>query len=145
MVFQKEEVIRFRHCDPAGIVFYPRYLEILNDTVEDWFQAMGFAFRDMQARFGAGVPTVNLNITFSRPCRQADRLSLLLSCLRVGDSSFEVRISGWCEGEAILEAQLVLCFSAIGERVGKMSIPPQIRQQLLQYVPVPASVPAPAG
>ncbi|UTW14174.1 acyl-CoA thioesterase [Marinobacterium rhizophilum] len=145
MVFQKEEVIRFRHCDPAGIVFYPRYLEILNDTVEDWFQAMGFAFRDMQARFGAGVPTVNLNITFSKPCRQSDRLTLLLSCLRVGDSSFEVRISGWHEGEAILEAQLVLCFSAIGERVGKMSIPPQIRQQLLQYVPAPAAVPTPAG
>nr|WP_067298846.1 hotdog domain-containing protein [Marinobacterium profundum] len=145
MVFQKEEVIRFRHCDPAGIVFYPRYLEILNDTVEDWFQAMGFAFRDMQARFGAGVPTVNLNITFSKPCRQSDRLRLLLSCLRVGDSSFEIKISGWCAGESILDAQLVLCFSAIGDRVGKVSIPPQIRQQLLKYMSAPASVSAPAG
>jgi 4-hydroxybenzoyl-CoA thioesterase len=145
MVFQREEVIRFRHCDPAGIVFYPRYLEILNDTVEDWFQAMGFAFRDMQARFGAGVPTVNLNITFSRPCRQADRLTLRLSCLRVGNSSFEVRISGWRAGDAILDARLVLCFSAIGDRVGKVSIPPQIRQQLLKYQPDPTAVPAPAG
>jgi acyl-CoA thioesterase FadM len=91
------------------------------------------------------VPWVNLNITFSRPCRQADRLTLRLSCLRVGNSSFEIKISGWRAGDAILDARLVLCFSAIGDRVGKVSIPPQIRQQLLKYQPDPTAVPAPAG
>ncbi|KAF5290196.1 hypothetical protein FQR65_LT20676 [Abscondita terminalis] len=30
--------IGFRHCDPAGIVFYPRYAEMINDTVEHWFK-----------------------------------------------------------------------------------------------------------
>ncbi len=27
-----------RHCDPAGIVFYPRYVGIINDLVEEWFE-----------------------------------------------------------------------------------------------------------
>ena len=30
--------VGFRHCDPAGIVFYPRYAEMVNDTVEHWFK-----------------------------------------------------------------------------------------------------------
>jgi 4-hydroxybenzoyl-CoA thioesterase len=29
--------IRFQHTDPAGIVFYPRYFEILGQIIEDWF------------------------------------------------------------------------------------------------------------
>ena len=29
--------IRFSHCDPAGIVFFPQYLVLTNALVEDWF------------------------------------------------------------------------------------------------------------
>ena len=44
-VFQREQVVRFGHCDPAGIVFFPRYFEMLNELVEDWFaQALGLPF-----------------------------------------------------------------------------------------------------
>ena len=46
-VFETVIPVRFQHCDPAGIVFYPRYLEMINQTVEEWFAAMGRAFPDM--------------------------------------------------------------------------------------------------
>jgi acyl-CoA thioesterase FadM len=36
--FIKQEKIRFQHIDYAGIVFYPRFLEMLNGLVEDWFE-----------------------------------------------------------------------------------------------------------
>ena len=29
-------LVRFAHCDPAGIVFFPRYMEMFNNLVEDW-------------------------------------------------------------------------------------------------------------
>jgi len=32
-----EEKVVFRHCDPAGIVFFPRYFEMINDCVESFF------------------------------------------------------------------------------------------------------------
>ena len=35
-VSERRERVRFGHCDPAGIVFYPRYFEMLNALVEDW-------------------------------------------------------------------------------------------------------------
>ena len=33
-IFTKQEKIKFKHVDYAGIVFYPRFLEMLNDLVE---------------------------------------------------------------------------------------------------------------
>lgn len=134
MRYSREELIRFRHCDPAGIVFYPRYLEIVNDTVEDWFEHMGFAFKTMQERFGAGVPTVNLNVRFASPCRQGDRLQLSLVCHRLGDSSIVLGIRSAQAGNPVFEAEVVLCFTSIGERVEKLSIPAEIRHQIQQYL-----------
>ena len=34
--FERELRIRFAHCDPAGIVFFPQYLVMVNNLVEDW-------------------------------------------------------------------------------------------------------------
>ena len=33
MRFTMPQKVQFKHCDPAGIVFYPRYFELLNDTL----------------------------------------------------------------------------------------------------------------
>ena len=35
--FERRVRIRFSHCDPAGIVFFPQYLVMTNVLVEDWF------------------------------------------------------------------------------------------------------------
>ena len=33
MTFTTQRKVRFQHCDPAGIVFYPRYFEMINSVV----------------------------------------------------------------------------------------------------------------
>ena len=38
--FATEILVRFQHCDPAGIVFYPRYFEMISQSVEEWFAAL---------------------------------------------------------------------------------------------------------
>ena len=43
--FEEVQTVRFQHCDPAGIVFYPRYYEMLNLTVERFFERqLGYSF-----------------------------------------------------------------------------------------------------
>ena len=37
-MFKTHIKIRFNHVDAAGIVFYPRYYEMLNQVVEEWFE-----------------------------------------------------------------------------------------------------------
>ena len=37
-VFKKSCMIRFAHCDPAGIVFHPNFFVLFNGLTEDWFR-----------------------------------------------------------------------------------------------------------
>ncbi|MCE9680901.1 acyl-CoA thioesterase [Halomonas alkalisoli] len=58
MPFTTLRKVRFQHCDPAGIVFYPRYFEWLNSVVEDWFaEVVGHDFNELHVASRTGVPT----------------------------------------------------------------------------------------
>lgn len=92
MTFVKEEQVRFRHVDLAGIVFYPRFLEMLNDLVEDWFaEALQSPFGKMHHH--SGIPTVNLNMSFNKPARIGDVLFKRLQVVSVGTSSMECKFN----------------------------------------------------
>ena len=60
--------VQFKHCDPAGIVFYPRFIEMINDAVEAMFdEAIGWPFevllRDGDDRPQPWPDTVRARIT----------------------------------------------------------------------------------
>ncbi|MEC4005054.1 thioesterase family protein [Flavobacterium sp. SUN052] len=72
--FVKQEKIRFQHIDYAGIVFYPRFLEMLNCLVEDWFEeALNRPFSKMHET--NGIPTVDLKIQFKNAARLGEILT----------------------------------------------------------------------
>ena len=100
--------VEFNHCDPAGIVFYPRYFEMLNSVVENFFgEVVGVSFA-MMMQDGTGVPTARVEVNFRAPSRLGDRLDFTLEVTRVGGSSvgFTVRAEG--AGELRLVADLTL-------------------------------------
>lgn len=72
--FTKPQKIKFKHIDYAGIVFYPRFLEMLNDLVEDWFEeALDRPFSKMHETHG--IPTVDLKVQFKQAARIGEMLS----------------------------------------------------------------------
>ncbi|WP_232222769.1 acyl-CoA thioesterase [Sulfitobacter guttiformis] len=83
--------VLFKHCDPAGIVFYPRYFEMINDCVEAFFAECGTPFEVLLK--SAGVPTVQIAATFTAPSRHGDQLVLALDVLRIGASSLDLEIN----------------------------------------------------
>jgi len=86
--------VGFAHCDPAGIVFYPRYFEMVNATVEEWFEtALGFSFAKIHGDMAAAVPTAAINIDFRHPSRLGDVLEFRLYVTRLGRSSIDLHIT----------------------------------------------------
>ena len=84
--FVKQEKIRFQHIDYAGIVFYPRFLEMLNCLVEDWFEeALQMPFDTMHKT--GGIPTVDLKVQFKRPARLGQTIFKHLWVKELGSSS----------------------------------------------------------
>lgn len=84
--FIKQEKIRFKHVDYAGIVFYPRFLEMLNDLVEDWFEeALDRPFSKMHET--NGIPTVDLKVQFKNAARLGETLTKKLWVKELKSSS----------------------------------------------------------
>lgn len=95
IVFERPVRIRFAHCDPAGIVFFPQYLTLTNALVEDWFtDALGIDYADMIARRRVGLPIVKLECEFARPSRMGETVSLELSLTKLGQRSIGIDIVG---------------------------------------------------
>ena len=72
MIFSTPKKIRFHHCDPAGIVFYPQFFYLLHEAQEDFFTHIGFPEHEM-INAGYGVPIVDLKTRFLGMCRNGDR------------------------------------------------------------------------
>lgn len=101
MPFTTTHVVRFQHCDAAQIVFYPRYYEMLNATIEEWFETcLAWSFAAIHVTMGMGVPTVAQEARYLRPSRLGDRLDFTLTPLRLGGSSVTLSVEVSCEGEA---------------------------------------------
>ena len=109
--FATKILIRFRHCDPAGIVFYPRYFEMLNDVVEEWYAAIGFGFPEMIGERGIGVPLAAVEARFSAPSRLGETLDVALVVTRLGRTScaLMVRLSGPDGKSRVWFAPTVVC------------------------------------
>ena len=113
--FIKEEQIRFRHTDFAGIVFYPRFLEMLNDLVEDWFdEALDRPFSKIHET--NGIPTVDLKVQFKNAARIGEILTKKLWVKELKSSSV---ICGFQfinqQEKTVLEGEVTLVNVAIAE------------------------------
>jgi len=113
--FIKEEQIRFRHTDFAGIVFYPRFLEMLNDLVEDWFdEALNRPFSKIHET--NGIPTVDLKVQFKNAARIGEILTKKLWIKELKSSSVVCGFHFVNQQEkTVLEGEVTLVNVAIAE------------------------------
>lgn len=109
MAFIFPQKVLFKHCDPAGIVFFPRYFEMINDCVEAFFDSeLGHPFEDIH-KCGA-VPTAKISAKFPAPSRHGDRLEFQLDCNRIGGASLMLDVKAVCGEETRILTTSVLVF-----------------------------------
>lgn len=95
--FAKERLIRFSHCDPAGIVYFPQYFVLFNELAEDWFnEALGIDYANLIGARRIGLPTVAIDTEFRVISRQGDRVQFGLTLERIGRRSMTLELD--CRG-----------------------------------------------
>jgi 4-hydroxybenzoyl-CoA thioesterase len=115
MSFKVSTQVRFAHIDAAGIVFYPRYFEMLNGAVEDWFaQDLGCDFSVLHKVRGLGVPTVHLETDFVAACELGEWVDISLEIERLGEKSVTLRFAFSVAGERRLGGKVVLVCMQLG-------------------------------
>ena len=123
--------LRFAHCDPAGIAYYPRYFEIVDGAVEDWTAScLGVTRHALHLEHRLGLPTVDLHATFAAVSRLGDNLTVRIDVAEVGNSSILLLANVDCEGEQ----RFTVSLRQVLVRLDNMTAtpwPPQWRSRLL--------------
>jgi 4-hydroxybenzoyl-CoA thioesterase len=107
--FYSDMLVRFSHCDPAGIVFYPQYFIMFNGLVEDWFnQGLGLNYARYITEHRLGFPIVRLECDFVAPSKIGELITLGLKLERLGKSSMAIAVDCQHRGAERLRAKFVL-------------------------------------
>ena len=90
---EREMTVEWGHCDPAGIVFHPRYFEWFDGCAAALFAlATGLPKAEMLRRWNAaGIPVVDAGAKFHRPCRYGDPIRIASRATWFKRSSFGLR------------------------------------------------------
>jgi 4-hydroxybenzoyl-CoA thioesterase len=92
-VFSNTRTVRIEwgDCDPAGIIFYPRYFEIFDASTAALFEAALAItkFEMFKTLDFAGFPLVRTHAKFIKPTRFGDEV-VVESKVSFGRSSFEI-------------------------------------------------------
>lgn len=139
MRFETRKQIRFHHCDPAGIVFYPQYFYLLHEAQEDFLAHIGHPEHTLIAA-GLGVPIVDLKTEFLGMCRYGDEVDISLGLTRLGNASigmhYEIhsypRPSDKGSGLKLRADSVVVCSEIPNGKV--LGIPQGLRQAMMPYL-----------
>ena len=122
--------IEWGDCDPAGIVFNPRFFAFFDDATSMLIEAAGWPLAMAAAQFGIlGWPLVATRAEFRAPCGHGDRITITSSFVDVRRSSFDVRHVIEKDGAACVEGFETRVWSrrdAATGQLGSTPIPAQV-------------------
>ena len=124
--------IEWGDCDPAGIVFNPRYFAFFDHASSMLYEAAGWPKPRMLDRFGiAGCPIVETTASFRAPCRWGEDVEIVSTITRVGRSSFSTRHELSRHGRLHVEGNETRVWSRIDPGTGELTsapLPDELRQ-----------------
>lgn len=131
--FCLNQTIRFFHCDPAGIVYYPNYFDMIQSLMEDWFtQSLRIDYADFISNRRLGLPTVKIECEFMAPSKIGETITLVPCVKKIGRSSLALRIDALAGEQLRLRAQAVVVTTSL-ETGRSIPIPPDLRERLTEY------------
>lgn len=139
MIFERKKLIRFHHCDPAGIVFYPQYLVLCNELVEDWFdEGIGINFYTLHAELRRGVPMRHMEADFLAPSMHGDELNFSLAVERIGGSSMTLAIAAEKDGKERFTARQTVVWADLTAAPRAVRIDGEWRERFARWTRSPA-------
>ncbi len=132
--FTRTVPIRFSHCDPAGIVYFPHYFDMFNGLIEDWYtEQLGVEYAKLILDDRHGFPFVHIETDFKIPSRMGEHLNLTLLLERIGRTSLSVIIVGHLDGVERLRARLITAMTSL-ETHQSVDLPKALRDRFETYL-----------
>lgn len=79
------------HCDPAGIVYFPRFFDMFHEAMESWFTVcLQAPYDDVIVRRKVGFPSVHTEADFKKPTAFGESIVIELRLEALGRSSMRL-------------------------------------------------------
>jgi 4-hydroxybenzoyl-CoA thioesterase len=131
--FTRGVTIRFSHCDPAGIVYFPHYFDMFNGVIEDWYTyELGYNYAELVTGSRFGFPFVHLDCDFKIPSRMGEIIDMTLLVEKIGRSSLGIAIVCHLDGLERLRAHMVTAMMSLETRKPE-PLPHELRNKIEAY------------
>ena len=108
--------IEWGDCDPAQIVYFPRYFAYFDACTAGLFKKVGLPKRKMLKTYGIiGIPLVDVRASFMAPSRFSDTVVVESEITEWRRSSFSVRHRLFNKGVLAVECSEVRVWAAVSE------------------------------
>lgn len=135
LTFCRTYPLRFGQCDPAGIAFFPRLVEMVSWVVEDWFgEALDDSFRDMHVARRHGIPAASISVDFVGPAQLGDAVAFSLVVEAIGRTSIRLRIDARADRGPVLGATLTVVYCDLSENKPRpIPVPEPLRSRITRF------------
>ncbi|WP_333695210.1 acyl-CoA thioesterase [Flavobacterium sp.] len=128
-VHQSQIRVRYSETDQMGVVYHGNYLPYFEIGRVEWLRNQGISYKSMEEN-GIALPIVNIVISYKKPARYDDLLTITTSF----KSQTSVKIEFECKienemGELLTTADFILVF--VDMKTGKPTVPPQEIKELI--------------
>ncbi len=114
--------VRYRECDPMGVVYHAHYLDYFEAARTEALRALGMPYRELEEG-GLIMPVVEAHVRYRRPARYDDLLHVTarfdaVPHVRV-PTCYAVRRAeqdGAVEDHVLVEGRVTLCFMDAARR-----------------------------
>lgn len=126
--------VKWGECDPAGIVYTPRFLDWVLEAAESFFaDIVGVDWFHLNQRDGLGSPSVSTRIDFHKPIKHGEPFTIEVLVRRLSRSTITYAMRGRNgAGELCFSAELVSCIID-NARMKSVTIPDHIRTKITDY------------
>jgi len=126
-IWTRRVKIRFGQCDPGGNVYTPNFFDLMNSTVETWFEeVLGFDYSSFSRERNTGLGYVHASADFARPATQGDTLDIAVFVQRLGATSLDLIFPFYNNGEEILRGRMVIVATSLSDHA-KIPVPDDLR------------------
>ena len=124
--FERELVVEWGDCDPAGIVYNPRFLAYFDTSTGLLLAAAtGMPKPQMIKTYDIiGIPIVKASQTFSAPARYYDAVVIRSEVTKVGRASFDIRHRLFKDEGLCVEGEETRVWTARDPETGKLGSRP---------------------
>jgi len=130
--FRRQVKVRFSDTDPAGVMYFPRFLDRFHGVFEDWFdEELKMPYRWMLEDTRVGFPTVSVQVDYRGPLRFGETMDIELVVTDVREKSFACTYNARLHGSDRVLVRATMTVATVDlDKFKGIPIPPKLRQAL---------------